>query len=231
MSLIGEALKKAHLEAVRQDGSSAGLAHTPGVAHYRQRHSARTGWSTALVVSNVVLALIVAAVVLWRWNDRPLQNPAPAIPAQSTSVPATVEALPLPAAETGNAVATELPAIETPRVGSTEPRPAAVEEEISRPEPVAEPVTPPPVRPAPAPSPRSVDGLMAGQTYMRSIPVPGGQDLVLNGMSVSGGVGVALINSRMVRTGDRIGPFTVGSIGERRVELGYKGITIYLKMP
>ena len=234
MSLIGEALKKAHLEAIRQDGSSAGLAHTPGVAQYRQRPSAgRTGWSAALVISNVVLALIVATVVIWRWNERTPRDPVPAISTESAGAPTSTEAPSSPVAATAADTATSSPATAPSRAESAEPRPvaAAAAAAVSPSEPVVEAVAPPPVKPAPAPAPRAVDGLVAGQTYMRSVPVPGGQDLVLNGMSVSGGVGVALINSRMVRTGDRIGPFTVGSIGDRRVELGYKGITIYLKMP
>lgn len=224
MSLIGEALKKAHLEAIRQDGSGAGLAHTPGVAHYRQlRGETRPGWSRILVASNVVLALVVAAIVFWPKNSEDSPAPPPTkLAEQSASRAAVAQPLPRTPLETAETSVDEISATAAPQLA-----PTAVPPPVEH--APAEPAPPPPA-PAPAQS-RAVDGLVSGQTYMGSVPVPGGNDLVLNGMSVSGGGGVALVNSRMVRSGDRIGPFTVGTIGDRKVELAYKGITIYLKMP
>ncbi len=241
MSLIGEALKKAHLEAVRQDGSSARLAHTPGVAQYRQPHPAgRRWWTTALVASNILLALIVAAAVVWKTSGS-TESSASAPPGATSNAtgaapPTVIAAASSPPGERPGLSATATPA--EAAVTATSSR-----EALARHEPAAV-VAPtlsstpaqkePAVAETPAPrstAPRTVDGLVAGQTYMRSVPVPGGSELVLSGMSVVGERGVALINSRMVRAGDRVGPFVVGTIADRRVALDYKGITVYVKMP
>lgn len=262
MSLIGDALKKAHLETVRQDGSSTRLVHTPGVAQYRSDPSrvGRKGWTIALVASNVLLAIVVASVVFWGINrDGSGAEASPTAPAGSQAVsagttasesstetppasePETVaEPSPALVATTGQKPSTSRPAPaetetsppaqalepEAPRVAAQQPSaPAASTQAPSRPTPPVTKTTSSSV------APRTRGGFTDGQTYMRSIPVPGGRDLQINGMSVAAGRGVALINGKMVKEGDRIGPFTVGKIADRRVQFHYEDITIYLKMP
>lgn len=236
MSLIGEALKKAHLDAIRQDGPSPRLAHTPGVAHYRPSPTShKREWTLALVVSNLLLALAITAFFLWpRAGASSEATVAPpvdsasgpvrsALPLTDETEPAMTETAPLkPPATPAEQPASQVRAPESePSTAVIEPpattRKATVAESSSR-------------TSSPAGT-RAVDGLVAGQVYLRSVPVPDGTELILNGMSVAGGRGVALINGRMVREGDRVGPFTVGSMGDRKVALEYKGITIYLKMP
>lgn len=243
MSLIGDALKKAHLEAVRQDGRRLHLAHTPGVAHYRSTAPSPSRPWLALFCLNVALAIAVAALAFWAWQQRQ-DAPAPVPAVQSTTPPFTqasvqpssVKAEPVPVAEPAAArVSNDAPAPKR----SVEPAPPpAIVESVTTTMPVEEhtvahgqvEISPAFSEPATR-SGRTRGGLVDGQTYMRTLPVPGGTELVLNGMSIAGGRGVALINGRMLREGDQVGPFRIERIANRRIELSYEDITVYLRLP
>lgn len=236
MSLIGDALKKAHLEAVRQDGMTTHMVHTPGVPQFRREPRAMKSWMTVLLVSNVIVIAIVSSVVLWGMKREPTNSAPPPEKKTLTAEPIVASAQTDLASQSTSAP--DSPGAAQPSTSAIADRsqtetakPAAPPQTASetKPESTTPTRTPPPL--STTAQKKSRNGFVDGQTYMKSVPVPGGAELILNGISVVGDRGVALINSRMIREGDRIGPFLVGTIGNRRVQLLYDDISIYLRLP
>jgi hypothetical protein len=237
VSLISEALRKAHTEAMRQDSAGARVFHTPGSVDFPREPQSRRPLIMAIAVSNLLLVVVVSLVVYHVISrgtasgaaETPVLTAAvePPVFAQSQAAVAQPESTPVPAAS---------PVEETPTpaprpVTSPAPAAAVVAEERS---PTESRVAPQKIEhdePAPTPPTRHRTGLVNGQTYMHSIPTVGGSDIVLNGVSVVGDRGVALINGRMVREGERVGGFTVGKISGRQVELRTDGLQVYLRLP
>jgi hypothetical protein len=235
MSLISEALKKAHNEAMRQDSTGARVIHAPGAVDFPREPQSRRPLIVAIAVANLLLVIVVSLGVYHVISrgtasgatETPVLTAAVETPvtAQSNAVAAQIETTPAPAASSAEAIS-------LPPRAVTSPAPTAAA--------VAEEQTPTESRVAPQrlerdePPPQSTvhrTGLVHGQTYMRSIPTVGGSDIVLNGVSVVGDRGVALINGRMIREGERVGGFTVGKISGRQVELRTDGLQVYLRLP
>lgn len=258
MSLISEALRKAHLDAMRQEKGEPRMYHTPGSIDTPSVPPSRRPLLAVVLLSNLVLLVAVAAIVWYavnRFTAGEAQERPGRTAAEAAAAPPSVER---PVAPAAAAVA-----------GSPQPRPAgSVDAEPVAPAPeqrvpdTAAAVVPRPARTRPAPeeqpaerkvvgsieSPpeetvrraaadaterggRSRDGLLDGQTYVKTVPTPGGNEVTLNGVSVVGGRGVAIVNGRVVGEGDRVGGFVVEGVEPGRVKLRYRDISIYLALP
>lgn len=236
MSLISEALRKAHTEAMRQDSAGARVFHTPGSVDFPREPQSRRPLIMAIAVSNLLLVVVVSLVV-YHVIARGTTSGATETPVLTAAVE-PVSAQPQAAATQGET--TPVPAASPVEETST-PTPRPVTSPAPEATVVAESQAPTEPRVVAqrlerdeTPSPQSTvhrTGLVNGQTYMRSIPTVGGSDIVLNGVSVVGDRGVALINGRMVREGERVGGFTVGKISGRQVELRTDGLQVYLRLP
>lgn len=236
MSLISEALKKAHTEAMRQDSTGARVIHAPGSVDFPREPPSRRPLIVAIAVANLLLLIVVSLGVYHVISrgtasgaaETPVLTAAVETPvtAQSQAVVAQSETTPAPAASPAEATTPPPPAVTSPA-----PTAAAVAEEQAPTESRVAPQQPERDETPPLLSTMHRTGLVNGQTYMRSIPTVGGSEIVLNGVSVVGDRGVALINGRMVREGERVGGFTVGKISGRQVELRTDGLQIYLRLP
>jgi hypothetical protein len=235
MSLISEALRKAHTEAMRQDSAGGRVIHAPGSVDFPREPQSRRPLIVAIAVSNLLLVVVVSLVV-YHVISRGTASGAAETPVLVAAVEPPVSALSQAALAqpetTPPPTASPLEEVPPPPRAVTSPAPTAavVAEERAPTEPRIAPQQLERDEPAPQPT-RHRTGLVHGQTYMRSIPTAGGSDIVLNGVSVVGDRGVALINGRMVRQGERVGEFTVGTISGRQVELRADGLQVYLRLP
>ncbi|MHB0969171.1 MAG: hypothetical protein ACYC7A_00225 [Thermoanaerobaculia bacterium] len=255
MSLIGEALKKAHMEALRQESSTGRLYRLPGGVDMPERGS-RRAMLVMIVASNLI---IVSAIVIAAWAfSRTSQSKDSAIAVSSIAVeaprPQTVAAPPVVAPAPVTAVdkpvphqAERIPAPERPALAPPDEAKPAIARAAAPEgdEPVAEPRPLPRLsRKAPATAialPAEDDGVRArsdkprrglvnGRTYARMARTSDGYELTLYGLSIAGDRGVALLNGRVLSEGDRIGDFTVGAIERGRVEIRDGEFRIYLTM-
>jgi hypothetical protein len=237
MSLISEALRKAHTEAMRQDSAGARVIHAPGSVDFPREPQSRRPLIVAIAVANLLLVIVVSLGVYHVISrgtasgatETPIVAAAaePAVSVQSRAAVTQPETTPVPAASLPEETSPPAPR----PVTLPAPTAAVVAQERS---PTESRVAPQRIerdeQALPQPT-RHRTGLVNGQTYMRSIPTAGGSDIVLNGVSVVGDRGVALINGRMVREGERVGEFTVGAIRGRQVELRTDGLQVYLRLP
>jgi len=195
MSIISEALKRAHIEAVRQDRVQARLYRTPGVADYPTRESRRRV-ALALLATNAALVGIVGFMV-WSRREAPLRS------ASARVIPDAPRALPAPAPSIVAAV--PVAPKEQPREAPKVPSPSAVVSER--------------------------DGLVAGRSYSERLTSKRGEELVLSGITIAGDRGAALMNGKVLWEGERIGSFVVNKVARDRVELQYRDIVVYLRLP
>lgn len=252
MSLIGEALKKAHMEALRQESSTGRLYRLPGAVDMPERGS-RRAMLLMIVASNLI---VVSAIVSATWFFmRTSQTKDGAIVVSSIAAeaprPQTLAAPPIvtpePAAEAVNPVPrqAERPAAPERTAPRRETKPATtpatpeVDEPMATPRPLprlsrkAPAAQDAPLRetePVRARSENPQRGLVNGRTYARTARTSDGYELTLYGLSIAGDRGVALLNGRVLSEGDRIGDFTVGTIERGRVEIRDGEFHIYLVM-
>jgi hypothetical protein len=238
VSLISEGLKKAHLEALRQDRQQRRVYLGSGRVDVPARnHSALALISAALIGASIVLA--VTAYWISR-ESAPVTRPeASATPAALTPVkratPVASRAAaqaPAPArAKTGRPAKAEIVAPISSSVS-----PAKVREQVRpRSTTVAQPdvedeaatILRPDER-DPAPSGRVRDHLRDGQTYASPLSAPGGVEVSLSGISSSGGESVAIMNGNVVRAGSNVGPFVVERIERGRVLLRYIDVRVWM---
>jgi hypothetical protein len=145
----------------------------------------------------------------------PPQESPPVAPAPE--VPPQIEMRPSVSAE---------PPVAHPEPQATpSPAPAPVEEESPAP-PAPVPAAPAPQAPA-APS-ESSGGLVDGKVYTGEVPVPGGGSVKLNGIAFSQDRPIAVLDGRVMGTGESIQGFTVVSIESGRVTLQGHGTTVFL---
>lgn len=249
MSLISEALKKAHMEALRQESSTGRLHRLPGGVDMPERGS-RRAMLLMIVASNLI---VVSAIVIAAWffmrtqtNDGAIvvssiaaQAPRP----QTLATPPVVTPAPATAADDRQAERPAAPRRTAPRQ-ETKPAtaPAATPEvdepiapprplpRLSRKLPAAQDAPPRETEPVRARSEKPQRGLVNGRTYARTARTSDGFELTLYGLSIAGDRGVALLNGRVLSEGDRIGDFTVGTIERGRVEILDGEFHIYLVM-
>jgi hypothetical protein len=212
VSLIDEALKRAQ-EAARKAGESTEArpwtpAPQPDAGLARRRRSARIlGWSIAIAAALVVAAVGVRAV----WNAAgPSARPVPA------TIPAPTAPVPEPTlAET--IVTTPLAA------------PAAVPRTAVRPArtPVPEGVSLAETEP---PAPSAAGAVADGRNYVGTVSLPNGARIELGGIVWSDAEPRALLNDRIVATGDYVEGFNVAKIEEGRVVLERDGATISISL-
>jgi hypothetical protein len=236
VSLISEGLKKAHLEALRQDRQQRRAYLGPGRVDVPTRnHSALALISAALIGASVVLAVTAywitrESVVLPRPDasttpvvSAPVKRAVPVESRPSTPVPARKKA-----AHVEKAVAVAPATSPEPRAKAREEvRPRSTS--VARPEPEDEAATI--LRPderEPAPSGRVRDHLRDGQTYASPLSAPGGVEVSLSGISSAGGESVAIMNGNVVRAGSNVGPFVVERIERGRVLLRYVDVRVWM---
>lgn len=211
MSLISDALKKAHVEAAQQDRT-----------RYRDymnnagRASAAFPTSHGTVVLAAVLGGCVTAGVGVLYLMRTVR--VPALPVREGRVEARVSQ----------------PAVQRPPAPTVQPpAPAPVVVVRSSPKPVAE-------APAPAPrkatraavaapsAPKSRDRFVDGETYASPVLGPLGAELKLNGISSTRGDAVAIINGALMRVGGTVGPFVIEEIESRRIRVRYVDVRFWV---
>ena len=226
MSLIDEALKRARLDAARQDEAQrrAGVPWVPTMAPTRRRRA----WMPAVLAGAIVAIVgIGLGLVLFRGGA---PEPVPA-----TAEPVAVEAPPAAAPPTASQpVLVEeglpAPAQQAPPVGP-EPAPVPQAAAPSPPPPTAErrpaaPSQPPPRRIEPAPpaavpsTPSAVSTATdpGAPTYLRDADLPSGKRLSLTGIAYSAQP-IAVINGTVVGPGEFVEGYAVAKIEPDRVEL------------
>jgi hypothetical protein len=241
VSIISDALKRAHLETVSRDRPQRWAHRTPGTVDYPEQRSWRGRFPAVLVVVNVVLVLLIGGAVYlrggiatWSWtSQRPGEAKAAAVPAESHLTPAhpVVEkkeiALP-PAAPETSPISSE--AVSAPvRNHDREMRQAPLIRQQASARVVATP--PHKIAPPAEVAPRMRDGLVDGRTYVETVPLPDGNKLTLYGLTKAGGRGAALINGKVAWEGERIGDFVVERVERSRVQLRYGDIKLFLTLP
>lgn len=226
MSLISEALRKAHLEALQQDRDQRRFYMNHGG---RQAHVTRGGSRTSIAIAILAsLCVICAGALLYITLDRssaasaaaPVVEASRPVP-QAVAVPRAPEVVTTPE-QTTPAAATraEKPAIATAASDKTRPRKRASD----RPAKTASAV----VASRPAPPRLERDGFRAGETYGSPVLGPFGTEVVLTGITALRGQHVAIINGSTVRAGTAVGPFVVEEIEARRVRLKYVDISFFV---
>lgn len=247
MSLVSEALKKAHLEAVRQERQPVYRFRSPGSVDFpAQARASRRKLISVIVLSNVSVVAVGAFVVFMLMDGRD----SAAVPSAATAAMGIAAPLPVPAPApppdakialapaASNAAAEVAPsAVKKPRKTATAtkaqsqvPLIAEKRETTSQSEDVSSP------DPAPRTAPIRLQrvgrryGLMPGQTYARSLRTDEGTELTLFGISSARGRSVALINGGVVGEGEEVDGFTVGRIAFGKVELRYRDITVFMTL-
>ena len=203
MSLISEGLKKAQLDAMRQDrqqrGAYLGSARAGVAARSSLPQMLLIGIGSAVITSMAILGVV-------RASSHAPEGSAPEVrttPAPVTTpkiAPIVVEPKPEPVAPSGGSASAV--------------RAAKVERAPSQPE-RAKRVT-------------RRDRFVDGETYPSPINGPGGIEVSVSGIVGAGDQVLAIINGRSVRAGAMVGPFVVENIERRRVQLRYIDVRFYL---
>lgn len=242
MSLISEGLRKAQLEAMRQDREQRRSYMGPG----RTDVPPRSGGALMIGAAALGGALIAlgGAVYMQRLKSASVVQPPPIV---ATAKPAVVKA---------SAAAIPVAVQEPKKVAVAQKKPAPVESAAIKPAPsVKKPVrmaeetrasaanehrvasaavTVPEASAASSEAgrerthPPRRDNLVNEKTYMSPMVGPGGAEIALTGISSSRGQSVAILNGNVVREGSVIGPFVVERIEPTRVALRYIDIRVYL---
>jgi hypothetical protein len=232
VSLIGEALKRARLEAARREGEarSTAYASAPAYAPRRRRPPA------TMVAAGLALGLVAGAGAYWALRAGGFAPEPPPVEAVRPAVSETLSA-PMPA-PVPTAAAASQPA--TP-----EPPPIPVA-------PQQLPIAPPPTPAAPAlfslPSASPTAPIEArgdrarlarqpaappeaGRTYSRAVDLAGGKRLELDGIVASPTEPLAMMNRRLLAPGEVIEGHTILRIEPKRVELrGPSGATFFISL-
>ncbi len=245
MSLVNEALKKARLEAARQDAAQRGISFPATAGPQIPRR--RPPWA----LLSLALGAALLGGLLYLAGRR---SATPEGRAQIAATPATATPAPLQSAEPPAPAEIPKPA-PVASAPETQPVPATPVREAAA-EPASEPIKParsgrPATRPAtrteaPAPPPptraraeeaprqperspvRIVTSPSAAAepatppalpSFLREAEVPGSGRLILGGIAWSEDRPFALINGEVVGPGDRIQKLTVVRIERREVEL------------
>ena len=221
MSLIGEALKRARLEAARREGEERGTAHSSMPAYLPARRRSRAG----AVAATALAALVGAGAVYFLLRQPPATSSAPATlphpPLLGKEGPTAADtrtdpAAPVPSAST--AAATAANSAEPPRPS---PIPSAPR---SQPPPAAAP-TAPASRPAPGADPVPP----GARVYVRLAKL-GATQLELDGIVASPTDPVAMIKRKLMGIGEGVEGWVVEKIEAKQVTLRGGRDTIVLRL-
>lgn len=203
MSLISEGLKKAQIEAMRQDRAQRRTYFTTADPRPSRGRDPHLAFMVAIALAS---ALLAAGAVVW------LRRPpgAPVAPTERTA-PKIAQMRPAP------------PPLPAPVAKRTSPPLAP-----SRVQPVKK-VSAELPRKDDKPVRNRRDGFVEGQTYASPISSPFGREpLALAGIIGAGDQRMAIINGSTVRPGSMIGPFVVETIEPRRVQLRYIDVHFFV---
>jgi hypothetical protein len=234
MSLISDALRKAHTEAAQQDRAQ----HQFYMSHGGRAGTAGRGMTRGTVVLAALVGACVtaAAALFYMTRVAPVRasGPAPVTaqvvaassPAPSPGAPA--EASPSPARESAPAqpvkpVSQAVPPARTKperSAPSSQATAGTTEESVRQEAPIREEAAPP--------RRTSRDHFVQGETYLSPIVGPLGTGLSLSGISSARGASVAIINGNLVRAGATVGPFVIEEIEQRRVRVRYVDVIFWL---
>lgn len=211
MSLIDEALKRARDEAAlrEQEGRRTPLPQRQGGG------PPSAGGGRALAIGLAAGALVcLLAYAAFRFAGARPENDRPHAPAAANRPAPLPEVIVPPPGST--------PA-EAPRSPARLPR-----EERTRLKSGTEPAPTPGVRTVPASPAGEAKGqrLRNGETFSRTVELPSGSRIELEGIVYSDTRPVALINGKVVAPGDVVEGFTVVKITPDRVELQNREMTI-----
>lgn len=229
MSLISDALRKAHLEAAQLDRTQRNFYMNHGGRSART--SATTTRGTIILAAVMGGCVTAGAAVIYMARTlpehpsarareavgvKPADAPAPALAPAVAPPPMTTDR-----SESPPPVRKAVPA---QRVERSEPprRKAAPEKTVATERPPSREVAPAPPRRA------SRDQFVDGETYGSPIRGPFGTELVLSGISSTRGGSLAIINGNLLRAGATVGPFVVEEIEPRRVRVRYVDVRFWL---
>ncbi len=232
MSLIGEALKRARLEAARREGEERGTAHSSVPAYLPARRRSRAG----VLAATVVAALVGAGAVYWllRPSSTPAVSARPPFPGKEET-PAASDLIPgavtSPSAAAPSSTAVSAQASSAPPAA---PSPESVT--AAPPAPAAAPVSPPAARaslspaPASAAAPLAADAIPPGARVFVSVAQLGPTRLELDGIVASPTDPVAMINRRLLGVGEGLDGWVVEKIEAKQVTLRGGRETIVLRL-
>jgi hypothetical protein len=207
MSLIGEALKRARLDAARREGEERGTAHSSMPAYVPERRRFPTAWVLGLLAA---CALGVAAAIV-------LMRPAPPAPTLAVE-----KVAPTPAAATPEEPASTAAAAAPPP--ASEPAAPVATVPVAKVPPPAAAAEPPP-RPArvepPAPP---------GARVYLGVADLGATRLELDGIVASATDPVAMINRKLLGIGEGVDGWVVEKIEPKQVTLHGGSETIVLRL-
>jgi hypothetical protein len=217
VSLIGEALKRARLEAARREGEERGTAHSSMPAYLPDRRRFPTGWIFGLLAATVIGGAI--AFFLLRTPPPPQHETAP-----TTSEPASPP--------TAGAAAVTPPAVVpilVPAAAATEPPAAEAPGRPSPPPPESSEgkASPAPEKPGPVTADPSVP---AGARAYVGVAEIGGTRLELDGIVASATDPVAMINRKLLGIGEGLEGWVVEKIEAKQVTLRGGSETIVLRL-
>lgn len=230
MSLISDALRKAHLEAAQLDRTQRNFYMNHGGRSTRT--SATTTRGTVILAAVMGGCVTAGAAVIYMARTlpehpsararevvgvKPADAPAPALAPAVAPPPMTTER-----AEARPPERKVVP----PQKSERSERPLAkVRPETT----VAEARQPERQAAVPAPPRRaSRDQFVDGQTYDSPIRGPFGTELTLSGISSTRSGSLAIINGNLLRAGATVGPFVIEEIEPRRVRVRYVDVRFWL---
>ena len=238
MSIISDALKRAHLEAINRDRPQRWNHRTPGTVDYPEQQPWRVRFPFMLGVANVVLVLLIGGAIYLRGSiATTCTSPQPSESRVLTTEPTHADSVPPAAGTKGRprpTTVTRTAAIAASTPATSESRAVEAQTSLSVPTPGSAPVAVAPrqrAAPLPIANPRTRDGLVDGRTYVEAVPLPDGDKLTLYGLTKAGGRGAALINGKVAWEGDHVGDFVVERVERSRVQLRYRDIKVFLMLP
>lgn len=241
MSLINEALRRARLEAARQEAARRGDPPPVLPAALPDRHRFPWGhFATALI-----LGIVVAGTAIWLlgWH-RSAANSGLQATARETR-PQAHAALPAAApsgtrsrpAVKATATAPRSPAASPVRSEATPSGTGAIAAEQAKSAPGSRKRPQPRIteeehRPTTQGTSRVAEGrgLVDGYTYVGSIDIAG-HHLALGGIAWSANHPTAVLNDAAVSKGDEVAGFRVVDVEPDRVKLSADGKTFFLRLP
>lgn len=230
MSLISDALRKAHLEAAQLDRTQRNFYMNHGGR--TSRTSAATTRGTVILAAVMGGCVTAGAAVIYMARTlpehpsarvreevgvRPGAAPAPALAPAVAPPPMSAERFEARPVERKPPSPASAPRSETPRPKVRQEKSVAAARQAEVP------------AAAPAPQRRtSRDQFVDGQTYDSPIRGPFGTELVLSGISSTRGGSLAIINGNLMRAGGTVGPFVIEEIESRRVRVRYVDVRFWL---
>jgi hypothetical protein len=231
MSLIGEALKRARLEAARRDAEERGTVYSEAPAYVPQRRGLSRWPAAGVLLAGLALGVLVGtAIFLALRQARPTPGEIAASPR---------EARPAPVAAAAEATSPPAPPIEALTAaapsGPVAP-PVAAGPAGSPPDPASpDTSTAAAIQAAPAAGRReaapAAPPFASGRSYLRAVVLPSGGRLELDGIVASADAPLTMINRQLLSPGETVEGFTVERIEPNQVTLRRSdGVVVILRL-